>query len=83
MKIYIDVHTPGNGKTYEFKLDNKLTICKIKEKMIEEILEMEDGNITLLTEKVVLCNMNTKSHLNETDTVKSAGIRSGQSLILL
>ena len=27
-KIYIDVSTPGNGKVYEFRLDNSMTVSR-------------------------------------------------------
>lgn len=83
MKIFVDVHTPGNGKTYEFQIDSMMTVGQAKGKMIEEILEIENRNITLDLDKAVLCNKNTRLHLNELVTLKTAGVKSGQSLILL
>jgi len=83
MKIYVDVKTPGNGKTYEFQLDSVMTVGQVKAKMIEEITEIESGNITLDPEKVILSNLNTKKRLTDTDMLTKAGIKSGQSLLLL
>lgn len=82
MKIFIDVKTPGNGKAYEFQLDSTMTVGQAKEKMIDEISEIENGNITLKVDKVMLCNLNTKVQLNEVETLKMAKVKSGQSLLL-
>jgi len=83
MKIYVDVKTPGNGKTYEFQLDSVMTVGQVKAKMIEEITEIESGNITLDPEKVILSNLSTKERLTDSDMLTKAGIKSGQSLLLL
>jgi hypothetical protein len=83
MKIFIDVKTPGNGKTYEFQLDSVMTVGQVKEKMIDEITEIESGNITLNPDKVILSNLNTRARLSDADTLVAAGVKSGQSLLLL
>ena len=83
MKLFIDVKTPGNGKTYEFQLDSIMTVGQAKAKMIDEITEIESGNITLNPEKVILSNLNTKARLSDTNTLVAAGVKSGQSLLLL
>ena len=82
-KIYVEVTTPGNGKTYEFQLDSLMTVGQVKMKMINEIVELENGNITLQPEKTMLYNLNSRIHLNEISNVKTAGIKSGQTLLLL
>lgn len=82
-KLFIEVKTPGNGKTYEFQLDSTMTVRQVKVKMIDEITELENGNITLKPEKTILCNLNTRIKLDEGDTLKTAGIKSGQSLLLV
>jgi hypothetical protein len=82
MKIYVDVKTPGNGKTYEFQLDSNMTVGQAKAKMIEEIGETESGNITLNPEKVIVGNLSTESRLADAEIV-AAVIKSGQSLLLL
>ena len=83
MKIYVDVKTPGNGKTYEFQLDDTMAVGQVKAIMMDEITEIESGNITLNPEKVILSNINTCSRLSDADTLKEAGVRSGQSLLLV
>ena len=83
MKIFVDVKTPGNGKTYEFQLDSVMTVGQVKAKIIDEITEIESGNVTLNPEKVILSNLNTKARLSDSDTLTAAGVKSGQSLLLL
>ena len=82
MKILVEVKTPGNGKTYEFQLDRAMSVGQAKTMMIEEITEIESGNITLIPEKVILNNLNTEMKLEDTDSV-STTIKSGHNLILL
>jgi len=83
MKIFVDVKTPGNGKTYEFQLDSTMRVKQAKDKIIEEITEIESGNITLNPEKLILNNLNTQVRLSDMDTLIAAGVRSGHSLLLL
>ena len=83
MKIFVDVKTPGNGKAYEFQLDNAMTVGQAKLKMIEEITEVENGNITLDPGKAILNCLNTRKILSDSDTLIEAGIRGGQGLLLL
>ena len=82
-KIYIDVSTPGNGKVYEFRLDNSMTVGQVKARMIEEITEFENGNITLDPEKIILCNQDTRTMLPESQTLRQSGVRSGHRLPLV
>ena len=82
-KIFVDVHTPGNGKIYEFQLDSTLTVGQLKTAIIEEISEMEKGNITLNPEKTILCNINSRVRLVDSENLRVAGVKSGQSLLLL
>lgn len=81
-KVFVDVNTPGNGKIYEFQLDNAMTVGQAKVRMIEEITEIENGNITLNPEKVMLSNLNTGALLTDGDTLRTAGVKSGQRLLL-
>lgn len=82
-KIFVDVATPGNGKVYEFQLDNTMTVEQARMKMIEEIREFESGNISLDPDKVMLCNLNTRAMLPEAETLRQAGVKSGHRLLLV
>jgi hypothetical protein len=82
-KLLIDLVTPGNGKTYEFQLDGSMTVWQAKSGMIGEITELENGNITLNPEKTILCHPSAQALLCESDTLITAGVKSGQRLLLV
>ena len=82
-KIFVDLITPGNGKTYEFRLDDSMTVKQFKQRISEEIIELENGNITLNPERTMLCNLNTRALIPDAGTLKAAGVKSGQSLLLI
>ncbi len=83
MTIYVEVRTPGNGKSYEFQLESVMAIGQVKAKVIEDITEIESGNITLKAEKATLYDANTKSRLSGSLTLAAAGVKSGHTLLLL
>ena len=83
MAIYVDVVTPGNGKTYEFRLDGAMTVGRAREQMIKEITEAEGGNIALDPGNAVLGDLDTRAVLRGPDTLPAAGVKSGHRLILL
>lgn len=82
-KLFVDVRTPGNGKAYEFQLDSNMSVRQVKAKIIDEITEIENGNITLHQAKAILCNLNTRLILNDSATLWAGGVRSGHSLLLV
>ena len=83
MTITVDVKTPGNGKTYEFLLDTAMKVGQAKNKMIEEILEAENGNIALDPQNALLANGTAGVILMEGDSIWASGIKGGQTLLLL
>ena len=83
MKMFVEVKTPGNGKTYEFQLDSVMTVGQAKDVMISEIREIENGNITLNPDNVILSNLSARIKLSDFDTLAAAGVKSGQCLLLL
>jgi len=82
MRMIIEVVTPGNGKTYELILDDKLSVGIAKEKIIEQVTVFENDNIAF-DKNVALFSPVTKSRLPEYRNLRKAGVRSGQTLYLL
>jgi len=80
--MIIEVVTPGNGKTYELILDDKLTVGIAKGKIIEQITAFENDNIAF-DEKVALFSPVEKDRLPDYRNLRKAGVRSGQKLYLL
>lgn len=82
MKILIEVITPGNGKTYELMLDDKLTVGAAKEKIIEQISAFENGCIAF-DEGTALFATAYRTRLPDERNLRKAGVRGGQSVFLL
>ena len=82
MKILAEVMTPGNGKTYEIMLDDKLTVGAAKEKIIEEIVSFENGCIEFGS-SATLFSATARTQLPDNRNLRKAGFRSGQALILV
>ena len=82
MQILTDVVTPGNGKTYEIILDDKLTVGAAKERIIEEITSFENGCIEF-DEGAALFSCTSQTLLPDNRNLRKAGLRSGQTIILV
>ena len=82
MKILAEVITPGNGKTYEFVLDDKLTVGAAKEKIMEQINAFENEGIKF-NNQASLYSVSSKNLLPDNRNLRKAGFTSGQKLILL
>jgi len=82
MNVLIEVITPGNGKTYELMLDDKMTVGAAKEKIIEQIVAFENGCIAF-DESVALFAPTTRTRLYDHRNLRKAGLRGGQSVFLL
>jgi hypothetical protein len=82
MRIIIEVSTPGNGKTYELVIDDKLTVGAAKDKIIEQITTFENGNIVFDGNSMLFSPV-TRTYLADSNNLRKAGIRSGQLVYLL
>jgi len=82
MRVIIEVVTPGNGKTYEMMLDDTLTVGVVKEKIIEQIVAFENGNIAF-DENVAIFSPVTHTLLPDYRNLRAAGVKGGQSVFLL
>lgn len=82
MKILIEVITPGNGKTYELMLDDKLTVAAAKEKIIDQIIAFENGNIAFESDAALFSPV-SRARLSDNRNLRKAGLKGGQSVYLL
>ena len=82
-KLLVEVLTPGNGKTYEFRIDGGISGLKAKQKIIEQILEVEAGGITLNPEKCLLFHIKSGKKLSNGLALSAQSIRSGSTLLLV
>ena len=82
MKVLIEVTTPGNGKSYEIMLDDKLTVGVARDKIIEQIQSFENGCIAF-EEGAALFALASRTQLPDHRNLRKAGIKGGQQLFLL
>jgi len=82
MKILVEVTTPGNGKSYEILLDDKMTVGAAKEKIIEQIVVFENGCIDF-DKDAALFAAAARTKLPDYRNLRKAGVESGQVLLLL
>ena len=82
MKVLAEVVTPGNGKTYDFVLDDKLTVGAAKEKIMQQISTFENDGIKF-SEHASLFSASLGTQLPDNRNLRKAGFTSGQKLILL
>jgi hypothetical protein len=81
VQLLVDVFCPGNGKTYEFRIDGSMPVSRAKEEIIANILD-SDGAVELSAEGALLCDAGVKSRLAEDASLVDAGVRSGHRLII-
>jgi len=81
-KIFVDVFTPGNGKTYEFQLDDSLTVAAAKVRMVEEILQIEERSMSF-HEETLLCDLTLETVLPDNAPLSAAKVKSGHRLLLV
>ena len=82
MKILVDVITPGNGKSYELMLDDKMSVGAAKEKIIEQIVAFENGCIDFDLNSALFSHA-ARTQLPDHRNLRKAGIYSGHKLYLL
>ena len=81
-KIYVDVYTPGNGKTYEFQLNDSTVVLDVKSRMVDEILHIEESSMSF-HEQTKLCDLTTGITLNDYTPLSIAKVKSGDKLLLV
>jgi len=83
-KILLEISCPSTSKRYDFWVSKKMKLCDAKNKIITEIREYEKNEILFQDEgKVTFFCSNEKMLEDENQTVESAGIKSGDCLMLI
>ena len=82
-KIFLEIVTPGNGKKYEFMLDDMQTAGAAREKIIDEITDFEDGRISLSHQSSKLYDPVALRALQDGLALRRQNVASGCRLLLL
>ena len=80
-KIFVEVFTPGNGKTYEFQLEDSMTASSAKSRMVDEILQIEERSMSF-HEETQLCDLTLKTVLPDNAPLSALKVKSGHKLLL-
>ena len=81
-KIFVDVFTPGNGKTYEFQLNDSTTVLEVKTRMVEEILQIEESSMSF-HERTQLYDLVSGTVLPDNQPLSIVNVKSGNTLLLV
>jgi len=81
-KIFVDVFTPGNGKTYEFQLNDSTKVFEAKMRMVDEILQIEESSMSF-HEQVQLYDLVSGTVLLDNQPLSTANVKSGNTLLLV
>ncbi len=82
-KIFLETEVPGIAKTYEFSADSVMTVGTVKKEMIEQISAVENMTVFPDPDKVLVCSINMEGLLQDSDTLGSIGVNSGDKIMLL
>jgi len=82
MKIFIEVKLVGNGRSYEFEIADTMKVCEVKEKIIKEILDIEENKVTI-NQISMLCQLRSGTILDEAHSLKEQNVKTGDELLLL
>ncbi|MBP3620553.1 MAG: hypothetical protein J6J16_02190 [Lachnospiraceae bacterium] len=82
-KILIDVKCPATSKSYDFWVSKKLKIHDGKMKMIEAISGSEKCEDILDVNNLFLYTENENGLIDEYQTFEHAGIKSGDTIMLI
>jgi len=82
-KVFVEVVAPGNGKTYEFQLESRMTGAQAIRKIVEEILEVEQGGIGLRAEDAILLDMECRCRISGSAPLFFFFLKSGHTLMVI
>ncbi|MDL2217506.1 hypothetical protein LJC27_02495 [Christensenellaceae bacterium OttesenSCG-928-M15] len=82
-KIYLEVHVPGNAKTYDFAADSVMSVRRVKKDMIAAITAVENRELFAKPEEVLFCSANLEGLLQDSEILGEIGVKSGDKIILL
>lgn len=82
-KIYLEVSTPGNAKSYEFSADSRMTAGRVKAQFIRQIEAVENFTLFENKEQVIFACLELEGLMQDGDILGEVGVTSGSRIILL
>ena len=82
-KISIEVNIPGNAKTYEFQVDDRMKIGIAKKQIMSAITESEGYDVINGTKDIAVCSVELEGLIEDGESFHTAGIRNGSRLVIV
>lgn len=81
--IFVDVYVPALEKTYDFKMDERLTAAETAEALSDMICQKEQCQVQGDEQRLTLWDRRTGQRLLPDEILYRAGIHSGSTLLLV
>ena len=82
-KINIEVRVPGNDKTYEFQVDDRMKVGSAKKEIMSSIREFEGYDIFSGTKDIAVCSVELEGLIEDGESFHTVGIKSGSRLVIV
>ena len=82
-QIRLEVTVPGNAKTYEFRLDDRMKAGTARKQIQNQINEMEGYDVFEGTVDVVMCSVEQEGLIGDGESLHRVGIKNGDRLLIL
>lgn len=82
-KISIEVRIPGNAKTYEFQVDDRMKVGIAKKMMMAAITESEGYDIFNGTRDIAVCSVELEGLIEDGESFHKVGIRNGSQIVIV
>ena len=74
-KIHLEIEIPGNAKTYEFVLDDRMKIGTAKEQIKKQIAELEGHDLFAGLDNIVFGSLELEGLIQDNETFREVGIK--------
>jgi len=82
-KIDIEVKIPGNAKTYEFQVDDRMKVGIAKKEIMSSIAEYEGYNVFSGTKDIAICSVELEGLIEDGESFHNVGIKNGSRLVIV
>mgnify|MGYP004457303257 FL=1 len=81
--ILVDIYIPSLDKTYDFQVDEDVSIENLTVEITEMIANETKSGKDAIYESFMLCSVEQKQILKKHATLKGCGIKNGSRLLLV
>ncbi len=82
-KINIEVRIPGNDKTYDFQVDDRMKVGIAKKEIMSSIKEDEGYDIFNGTKDIAVCSVELEGLIEDGESFHKVGIKNGSRLVIV